>query len=177
MMTTMSKKIFLAIVCVCILICAVSFADGNTDSYSTDITDEMRIPETTGDDSILFKIWNLSMLRNIAYLRFDYYVGDEYRGMTASCPNEGEDFYCCPYTPESPEELKDLRIECSYGISDLPPEDAILQLMMGNPAEEHEVDLQDMADYVLECGKVYHFAFAGGSEYAALIVITDHEPD
>ena len=137
----------------------------------------MRIPETTEDNSILFKIWNLSMLRDIAYLRFDFYVGEECKGVTASCPNEGEDFYRCPYTPESLEELKELRIKCSYGISDLAPEDAIIQLMMGNPAEEHEVDIEDMADYVLECGKVYHLAFAGGSEYAALIVITDNEPD
>ena len=173
----MSKMIFSAILCVCMLICTVSFADSNTDTYSTEITDEMRIPETTEDDSILFKIWNLSMLRDIAYLRFDFYVGDEYRGMTASCPNEGEEFYLCPYTPESPEELNELKIKCSYGISDLTPEDAIIQLMIGNPAEEHAVDLEDMAACVLECGKVYHLAFAGGSEYAALIVITDNEQE
>lgn len=160
------------------LVCAVSFADNRcADSFSTEITDEMRIPETTGDDSILFKVWNLSMLQDIAYLRFDFYVGDEYRSMTASCPNEGEDFYRSPYTPETPEELKDLRIECHYAVSDLPPEEAIIRLMMGNPAEEYEVDLEDMASLGLDCGKVYHLAFAGGSEYAALIVITDHEPD
>ena len=174
----MYRKLLSAILCVCMLLCAVSFAeDGGADSFSTEITDEMRIPETTEDDSILFKIWNLSMLQNIAYLRFDFYVGDEYRALTASCPNEGEDFYCCPFTPETPEELKDLRIECSYGISDLSPEDAIIQLMMGNPAEEHQVDLEDMAGCGLECGKVYHLALAGGSEYAALILITDNEPD
>ena len=70
-----------------------------------------------------------------------------------------------------------MKIKCSYGISDLTPEDAIIQLMMGNPAEEHAVDLEDMAACVLECGKVYHLAFAGGSEYAALIVITDNEQE
>ena len=65
-------------------------------------------------------------------------------------------------------------IKCSYGSSDLTPEDAILQLMMGNPAEEHDVDPEDLATCILECGKVYHLAFAGGSEHAALIVITDN---
>lgn len=72
--------------------------------------------------------------------------------MIASCPNEGEDFYRVPYTPESLEELKDLRIECSYGVSDLSPEEAILQLMMGKPAEEHEVEGPELQP---EAGKVY----------------------
>ena len=67
------------------------------------------------------------------YLRCDFFIGHEYRGLIASCPNEGEDFYRVPYTPESLKELKDLRIECSYGVSDLSPEEAILQLMMGKP--------------------------------------------
>ena len=173
----MSRKIFSVLLCICLLLCTVSFSEErDPDSFSTEITDEMREPETTEDDSILLKVWNLSYL-NISYLRFDYYVGDEYRSMTASCPNEGEDFYCSPYTPEDPEELKDLRIECSYGISDLSPEDAILQLMMGNPAEEFPVDLEDLSGCCFECGKVYHFALAGGSEYAALIAITDHETE
>ena len=59
----------------------------------------MKTAETTGDDSILLKVWNRSGLE-ISYLRFDYYVGDEYRGLTASCPDEGEDFYRSPYFPE-----------------------------------------------------------------------------
>lgn len=72
--------------------------------------------------------------------------------MIASCPNEGEDFYRVPYTPESLKELKDLRIECSYGVSDLSPEEAILQLMMGKPAEKHEVEGPELQP---EAGKVY----------------------
>ena len=72
--------------------------------------------------------------------------------MIASCPNEGEDYYRVPYTPESLKELKDLRIECSYGISDLSPEEAILQLMMGKPAEEYEVEGPDLKP---EAVKIY----------------------
>ena len=36
--------------------------------------------------------------------------------MIASCPNEGEDFYRVPYTPESLKELKDLHLwtYCSH---------------------------------------------------------------
>ena len=86
------------------------------------------------------------------YLRCDFFIGHEYRGLIASCPNEGEDFYRVPYTPESLKELKDLRIECSYGVSDLSPEEAILQLMMGKPAEEHEVEGPELQP---EAGKVY----------------------
>ena len=171
------QKVFAVLLCVCMLVCAASLAEQSAAvGYSAEITDEMRTAETTEDNSVMLKIWNLSELE-ISYLRFDYYVGDEYRSMTASCPNEGEDFYLSPYSPESPEELNELKIKCSYGISDLAPEDAIIQLMMGNPAEEHDVDLEDMAACGLECGKVYHLAFAGGSEYAALIVITDNEQE
>ena len=39
-----------------------------------------------------------------------------------------------------------------YGISDLSPEDAILQVMMGKPAEEHEVEGPDLKP---EAGKIY----------------------
>ena len=86
------------------------------------------------------------------YLRCDSFFGHEYREMIASCPNEGEDFYRVPYTLESLKELKDLRIECSYGVSDLSPEEAILQLMMGKPAEEHEVEGPELQP---EAGKIY----------------------
>ena len=30
-----------------------------------------------------------------------------------------------------------MKIECSYGVSDFAPEDAILQVMMGKALEEH----------------------------------------
>ena len=172
------KRVFIMSLCIFLLACiAFSFAEnGSAGTYSAEITDEMRTAETTGDDSILLKVWNLSGLE-ISYLRFDYYAGDEYRSLTASCPDEGEDFYRSSYFPETPGELENLRIECSYGVSDLPPEDAIIQLMMGNPAEEHPVDMAETADLSLECGKAYHLILTGGSEEAALTVIPDSSPD
>jgi len=109
------------------------------------------LAEEMEEGYFLFRVWNRSGVE-ISYLRCDFFIGHEYRGLIASCPNEGEDFYRVPYTPESPEELKDLRIECSYGISDLSPEDAILQLMMGKPAEEYEVEGPDLKP---EAGKIY----------------------
>ena len=99
--------------------------------------------EETEDGSFLLKIRDRSDL-DLTYLRFDFYVGDEYRGCTVSCPDEGEDFYRAPCDASSPDELENLRIECSYGFSDLAPEDAILQVMTGNPAEEHPVDMADL---------------------------------
>ncbi|MBR6029672.1 MAG: hypothetical protein IKP40_11370 [Clostridia bacterium] len=165
------RKLFSLMLCLCLLTCAVSLADSEA-AFSAEITDEMRIPETTGDGSILLKVWNLSELEP-AYLRFDYFVGDAYRGLTASCPDEGEDFCRSPFEPESPEELKNLRIECRYGLSELPPEEAILQLMMGHPAEEYPVDMADLADLALESGKVVHLALTGDGEHAALILIED----
>ena len=172
------KKALIAVLCVCLLVCAAfSLAEESTAGiYSAEITDGMRTPETTGDDSILLKVWNRSGLE-ISYLRIAYYAGDECRGLTVSCPDEGEDFYRSPYSPETPEELKDLRIECSYGISALPPEDAVLRLMTGEPAEEHPVDVAPAADLTLECGKVYHLVLAMENGAPALMVIPDSGPD
>ena len=107
--------------------------------------------EEMEEGSFLFRVWNRSGVE-ISYLRCDFFIGHEYRGLIASCPNEGEEFYRVPYTPDTPEELENLRIECSYGISDLSPEDAILQLMMGKPAEEYEVEGPDLKP---EAGKIY----------------------
>ena len=109
------------------------------------------LAEEMEEGSFLFRVWNRSGVE-ISYLRCDFFIGHEYRGLIASCPNEGEDFYRVPYTTESPEELENLRIECSYGISDLSPEEAILQLMMGKPAEEHKVEGPDLKP---EAGKIY----------------------
>ena len=60
--------------------------------------------EETDGNSVLLKIRNCSDLE-ISYLRFDIYRGDEPAGIVVSCPNDGEDFYRCPYTPENQEEL------------------------------------------------------------------------
>ena len=94
------------------------------------------LSEEEDEDFVLLTVRNHSDLE-ISYLRFDIYRGDEPAGIVVSCPNEGEDFYRCPYTPESQEELDELRIEYAYGISGLSPEEAVLQVMMGNPAEEY----------------------------------------
>ena len=74
--------------------------------------------EEVGGNSFLLRIWDESGL-TISYLRFDQYIGENYAGLVCSCPNEGEDFYRFPYETENPEELQNLRIEMSYGISDL----------------------------------------------------------
>ena len=64
------------------------------------------LAEEMEEGSFLFRVWNRSGVE-ISYLRCDFFIGHEYRGMIASCPNEGEDFYRVPYTPESLKELKD----------------------------------------------------------------------
>ena len=126
------KKLLTWILCLCLLMGTAAFAE-----------------EEAGDDSFLLKIYDQSSLE-ISYLRFDFYVGEQYMGYACSSPNEGEDFYRCPYSTDNPEELKDLRIEVAYGVSDLAPEDAILRVMMENPAEEHELLT---LDFIPEYGK------------------------
>ena len=163
------KKILSVILCVCLFAGAAAFAEEKTAVPGIQISDEMRAEEETGDNSILLKIWNGSGLE-FSYLRFDFYVGDEYRGLAASCPDEGEDFYRAPYEPESAEELKDLRIRFSYGISDLPAEDAILEIMKGNPGEEHEIAAPE---FVPECGKVYHLILADVDGEIRLVTVDD----
>ena len=128
------RKLFSFLLCLCLLPgIAVSEEDADT-------------------SSILLKIWNCSGLE-ISYLRFDIYRGNEPAAIVVSCPIDGEDFYRCPYTPESQKELDKLRIDYSYGISDLSPEEAVLQMMMGNPAEEHQLPAPELT---LQCGETYN---------------------
>lgn len=115
------KKLLTWILCLCLLTGTAAFAE-----------------EEAGGDSFLLKVHDQSGL-DIAYLRFDFYAGEQYMGYVCSSPDEGEDFYRCPYSTDNPEELKNLRIEVSYGVSDLDPEDAILQVMMGKEMEEHKL--------------------------------------
>lgn len=122
--------------------------------------------EEVDNDSFLLRIWDESGL-TVSYLRFDTYVGESYTGLVCSSPNEGEDFYRFLYSVDSSEELKDLRVEISYGISDLPSEDAILQVMMGNPAEEHKLLT---LDFVPECGKIYDMKLVSDGEDGWLLV-------
>ena len=157
------KKILSVMLCVCLLSGAAAFAEEAAAVPAIQVTDDMLAEEETGDDSILLKIWDQSGL-DITYLRFDLYVGDEYRGLIASCPDEGEDFYRVPFEAASGE-LEDLRIRCAYGISELAPEDAILEIMKGNPAEEYKIRVPE---FVPESGKVYHLILLADGEGAFL---------
>ena len=163
------KKVRSVILCACLFAGAAAFAEEESTVPGLQVSDEMRAEEETGDNSILLKIWNRSGLE-FSYLRFDFYVGDEYRGMVASCPDEGEDFYRAPYEPESAEELKDLRIRFSYGISDLPAENAILEIMKGNPGEEYELGAPE---FVPESGKVYHMILTDADGEIRLVTVDE----
>ena len=167
------KKALSVILCLCLLLGAAASAEEKAAPGSVEITDEMKQEEVTGDNSFLLKIWNQSGVE-ISYLRFDFYVGDEYRGLVASCPDEGEDFYRIPYEPATPEEMNDLRIRCSYGISDLSPEDALLQLMTGNAAEEHPVDL---LDFLPVCGQVHRMVLTMDGSDAWLVQVENTVPE
>lgn len=129
------KKVLSVFLCLCLLGCMTAFAE-----------------EAEPDDqSFLLKIRDGSGLP-VTYLRFDVYIGGNYAGMVCSCPDEGEEFYRFPFSVSSPEELADMRIECSYGVSDLAPEDAILKVMMGEQLEEHSLLT---LDFIPEKGKTY----------------------
>ena len=98
------KKILSMILCVCLLFGAAALAE----------------EEAADENTFLVKVWNKSG-EEISYLRFAFFAGDRQLGYVLSCPNEGEDFYRVPCSPGDPEDLKDLRIEVSYGISELSP--------------------------------------------------------
>lgn len=147
----MMKKLLTGILCLCLLLSAAAYA------------------EEENNDTTLLKIWDESGLE-ISYLRFDFYVGAEYRGFVCTCPDEGEDFYRCPVSVQSAEELKDLKIKCSYGVSDLEPEDAILQVMMGKEMEEHEIGELEME---LEEGQEYEMRLAAEEDGTYSLTMKD----
>ena len=136
------KKILSMILCICLLLGATATAE-----------------EGPGEDSFLLRIWNESGLE-ISYLHFDFYTGDFLACTTASCPNEGEEFYRAEFSV-TPETAKDLRIWCAYGISDLAPEDAILEFMTGKPREEHPVEMPEITP---ENGKIYDLELVSDGE-------------
>lgn len=139
------KKLLTWILCLCLLTGTAAFAE-----------------EEAGGDSFLLKVHDQSGLE-ISYLRFDFYAGEQYMGYVCSTPDGGEDFYRCPYSTDNPEELKNLRIEVSYGVSDLDPEDAILQVMMGKEMEEHKLGTIGQE---FELGKEYDiFLIREGEEF------------
>ena len=108
----------------------------------------------------------------VSYLRFDVYIGGEYAGLVCSCPDEGEDFYRFPFSVSSPDELADIRIECSYGVSDLAPEDAILKVMMGETLEEHSLLT---LDFTPEQGKTYDLKLVPDGEETWKLVLYEAE--
>ena len=141
------KKLLFMILCLFLL---------GTAAYAKENETETQVPaEDVDDNAFLLKIWDESGLE-ISYLRFDFYLDEDkeeqYVGLVCSSPNEGEDFYRCPYDVTDPESLENLRVEISYGISDLSPEDAIIQVMMGKPAEEHPLLT---LDFIPECAHIY----------------------
>ena len=142
------KRILAAILCACLLFCTAATA------------------ETVEEDAFLIKIFNRSELK-ISYLHFDYYIGDEIQGTQLVCPNEGEDFYRFElareglYSLKKNEGLKDLRVEISYGVSDLSPEDAIIEAYMGNSVVEYPLMTLGM---IPEFGKVYDLDLVSDGE-------------
>ena len=138
------RKLLSVFLCLCLLGSMSAFAE----------------EEEADENSFLLKIRDESGLP-VSYLRFDVYIGGNYAGMVCSCPNEGEDFYRFPFSVLSPEELADMRIECSYGVSDLAPEDAILRVMMGETPEEHSLMT---LDFTPESGKTYDLKLVSDGE-------------
>ena len=120
----------------------------------------------------LLKIYDRSGIENLSYLRADYYVGNEKRGYICSCPDEGEDFYRFPLGAGTQEELKDLRVEFSYGVSDLSPEDAILEAMKGNTSEEYPLLTMD---FIPEGEKTYWLSLEPSGEDSWKLVPADAE--
>ena len=98
------------------------------------------------------KIYDHSGLENVSYLRADVYKDDRLQYFICSCPDAGEDFYRFFFDSDTVEDIKKMQIEFSYGISDLPPEEAILSVMSGTPGKEHKLLTQDIA---AEGGKTY----------------------
>lgn len=136
------KKILSLLFCLCLLIGAAA------------------AEEAPGENDILLRIWNRSEMA-FSYLHFDFYTGDFLAETSASSPNEGEDFYRAQFSAQAPVDLKDLRIECAFGVSDLEPEDALVQFMMGHPAEEHAVEMPELS---FEGGKVYDLELVSDGE-------------
>ena len=127
--------------------------------------------EEADTDSFLLRIWDESGLE-ISYLRFDVYIEDDYTGLVCSCPDDGEDFYRFPFDVSDADELNGIKVEVSYGISALTPEEAILQVMMGNPAEEHHLLILDL---VPEEGRVYDMALVSDEDGSWRLVDIYHE--
>ena len=113
------------------------------------------------------KIWDNSGLEKVSYLRADVYKDDKLQYFICSCPDAGEDFYRFFFDADTTEDLKKMRIGFSYGVSDLPPEEAILSVMSGTSAEEHKLLTQDIA---AEGGKTYCLSLETDSQNGYTLV-------
>ena len=150
------KKLLSLALCLCLLLGSTAFA-----------------AEAPDENSFLLKVMNYSDLK-ISYFRFDFYHGDELACTVVSCPNEGEDFYRCAYTVENQEGLNDLRIEYAYGISNLAPEVAVLQVMAGNPAEEHPLPSPELTP---ACGETYDIILLQDQDSYELVSFRNDQKD
>ena len=63
--------------------------------------------------------------------------------------------------------------QCAVFLNGVAPEDAVLQVMMGNPAEEHPVE---MAELVPEPGQVYRLVLRSDGDAAWLEPAEEEEP-
>lgn len=126
------------------------------------------------DDAFLLKIRNGTTL-DISYLRFDLFFdalgpdgADQFAGIVYSTPQTGEDFYRCELIATHPEKMRFLRIELSYGVSELDPTDAVAQCWRGESGEEHHLLT---LDFTPGLGKEYDLSLVGDGEEWALVTV------
>lgn len=120
--------------------------------------------ELTG---FFLKVYDHSGLENVSYLRADVFKDDKLQCFICSCPDAGEDFYRFFIDMDTVDDIKKMRIELSYGISDLPPEEAILKVLSGTPGEEHKLLTQDIA---AEGGKTYCLSLEADGKNGYILV-------
>ncbi len=118
-------------------------------------TPEYAPAELTG---FFLKIFDRSGLGKISYLRADVYEGDERRDFSYVCPEEEKDFHLLLFETD---EENEMRFVFSYGVSDLPPEEAVAEMLKGAPVEEHELLT---LSFVPEGGKTYCLNLETGGE-------------
>ena len=123
-------------------------------------------------DAFLLKIRNATTL-DISYLRFDLFFDalgadgtDQFAGIVYSAPQAGEDFYRCELIATHPEKMRFLRIELSYGVSDLTPTEAVSQCWRGEGGEEHHLLT---LDFTPSLGREYDLELRYDGEQWALV--------
>ena len=114
------------------------------------------LADPISSDAFLLKIRNSTTI-DISYLRFDLFFdepdyADKPINSIFSAPKAGEDFYRCELIATHPEMMRFLRIELSYGVSELEPVEAVAQCWRGVPGEEHHLLT---LDFTPRLGKEY----------------------